>query len=44
MRDNVASALPLRLMCGSERWSVKTFADGDRWQVNLTTRDRTIAQ
>jgi hypothetical protein len=44
MPDNVAMALPLRLLCGSERWSVKTFADGERWQVNLTTRYRTVAQ
>jgi hypothetical protein len=41
---NVAMAIPLRLLCGSERWSVKTFADEDRWQVDLTTRYRTIAQ
>jgi hypothetical protein len=41
---NVAMALPLRLLCGSERWPVKTFADGDRWQVDLTTRYRTIAK
>jgi len=41
---NVAMAVPLRLLCGSERWAVKTFADGDRWQVNLTTRYRTVAQ
>jgi hypothetical protein len=37
-------ALPLWLLCGSERCSVKTFADNDRWQVNLTTRYRTVAQ
>jgi hypothetical protein len=42
--DGVAMATPLRLLCGSERWSVKAFADGDRWQVNLTTRYRTIAK
>jgi hypothetical protein len=41
---NVAMAIPLRLLCGSERWSVKTSADDDRRQVNLTTRYRTIAQ
>jgi hypothetical protein len=39
-----ASAALLRLLCGSERWSVKTFADNDRWQVDLTTRYRTIAK
>src|SRR4029450_12963852 len=42
--DDFAMAMPLRLLCGSERWSVKTFADNDRWQVNLTTRYRTIAK
>jgi hypothetical protein len=41
---NVAMAVPFRLFCGSERWSVKTFADGDRWQVDLNTRYRTIAK
>jgi hypothetical protein len=31
-------------MCGSERWLVKTFADSDRWRVDLTWKYRTIAQ
>ena len=39
-----ASAAPLRLLCGTERWSVKTFSDGDRFQVDLTRRYRTIKQ
>jgi hypothetical protein len=32
------------VLCGVERWSVKTFADGDRWQVDLTRRYRTVRQ
>ena len=39
-----ASAAPLRLLCGSERWLVKTFADGDRFKVDLNRRYRTIKQ
>jgi hypothetical protein len=39
-----ASAAPLRLLCGTERWSVKTFSDPDRFKVNLTRRYRTIKQ
>jgi hypothetical protein len=39
-----AAAAPLRLLCGSERWPVKTFADGDRFKVDLTPRSRTIKQ
>jgi hypothetical protein len=39
-----ATAAPLRIMCGSERWTVKIFDDSDRWKVDLTPRDRTIAQ
>lgn len=39
-----ASAAPSFALCGSERWAVKTFADPDRWQVDLTRRLRTIAQ
>jgi hypothetical protein len=39
-----AAAAPLRLLCGSERWPVKTFSDGDRFQVDLTRRYRTIKQ
>lgn len=39
-----AAAGPLRALCGSERWSVKTFTDGDRYQVDLTPRYRTIKQ
>lgn len=39
-----AHAGPLRALCGSERWSVKTFTDGDRFQVDLTPRYRTIKQ
>lgn len=39
-----ASARPLREFCGTERWLVKTFSDGDRWQVDLTRRSRTIKQ
>jgi len=39
-----ARAAPLRLLCGTERWSVKTFSDGDRFQVDLTRRYRTIKQ
>lgn len=41
---NIAVAAPLRLLCGSERWPVKTFADADRWKVDLTTRYQTVAQ
>jgi hypothetical protein len=44
LHDDVAMAFPLRLLCGSERWPVKTSAEGDRWQVDLTTRYRTIAK
>lgn len=39
-----AAAAPLRALCGSERWSVKTFSDGDRFQVDLTKRAKTIKQ
>ena len=39
-----AAAAYLRYLCGSERWPVKTFSDGDRWQVDLTRRSRTIAE
>src|SRR5205823_4588433 len=39
-----AQAAPLRLLCGKERWSVKTFSDGDRFKVDLTRRYRTIKQ
>ena len=39
-----ATAAPLRALCGSERWSVKTFSDGDRFKVSLTKRSRTIKQ
>jgi hypothetical protein len=39
-----ASAASLRVLCGTERWSVKTLSDGDRWQVDLTPRYRTIKQ
>src|SRR5438045_1284827 len=37
-------AAPLRMLCGSERWSVKTFADADRFKVDLSRRYRTIKQ
>jgi hypothetical protein len=40
----VASAAPLRALCGSERWSVKTLSDADSSRVELTKRPRTIAQ
>jgi len=39
-----AAAAPLRVLCGSERWPVKTFSDADRFKVNLTPRARTIKQ
>ena len=39
-----AAAGPLRALCGSERWSVKTFTDSDRFLVDLTPRYRTIKQ
>jgi hypothetical protein len=39
-----AAAAPLRLLCGTERWSVKTFSDADRFKVSLTRRYRTIKQ
>lgn len=39
-----ASAAPVFALCGTERWPVKTFADFDRWRVDLTRRYRTIAQ
>jgi hypothetical protein len=39
-----AAAGPLRALCGSERWSVKTFTDGDRYKVDLTPRYRTVKQ
>jgi hypothetical protein len=39
-----AVAQPMRFLCGMERWPVKTFNDGDRWQVDLTRRWRTIEQ
>lgn len=39
-----ASAASLRALCGSERWSVKTLSDGDRFTVDLTPRSRTIKQ
>jgi hypothetical protein len=39
-----AAAAPLRALCGAERWSVKTFADADRFKVNLTRRYRTVKQ
>jgi hypothetical protein len=34
----------VRLLCGSERWLVKTFADADRAKVDLNRRYRTIKQ
>jgi hypothetical protein len=37
-----AAAGPLRALCGVERWSVKTFTDGDRFKVDLAPRRRTI--
>jgi hypothetical protein len=40
----VASAAPLRALCGSERWSVKTLSDADSSRVDLTKRPRTIAE
>jgi hypothetical protein len=43
-RVPAAAASPLRLLCGSERWSVKTFSDPDRFKVDLTRRYRTIKQ
>jgi hypothetical protein len=39
-----ATAAPLRLLCGIERWPVKTFSDGDKAKVNLTRRYRTVKQ
>jgi hypothetical protein len=39
-----AAAGPLRALCGTERWSVKTFNDADRFRVDLTPRYRTIKQ
>jgi hypothetical protein len=39
-----AHAAPLRALCGSERWLVKTFADDDRFKVDLNRRYRTIKQ
>ena len=39
-----ATAAPLRLLCGSERWLVETLDDSDRWKVDLTPRARTIKQ
>jgi len=39
-----AHAAPLRILCGKERWSVKTFSDSDRWKVSLTRRYRTVKQ
>jgi hypothetical protein len=39
-----AAAGPLRALCGSERWSVKTFTDPDRFKVKLTPLHRTIKQ
>ena len=39
-----AEAAPTRILCGVERWSVKTFSDADRWRVDLTRRYRTVAQ
>jgi hypothetical protein len=39
-----ARAAPLRLLCGVERWSVKTFSDADKAKVNLTRRYRTVKQ
>jgi hypothetical protein len=46
LREQVpaASAASLRLLCGTERWPVKTFADADRFKVALTPRYRTITQ
>ena len=44
VRLPLAAAAPLHALCGSERWSVKTLSDGDRWKVDLTKRSRTIAQ
>lgn len=41
---SAASAAPSRLLCGAERWSVKSFADADRATVDLTPRPRTIGQ
>jgi hypothetical protein len=39
-----ATAGQMRLLCGSERWPVKTFADADRFNVDLNRRYRTIKQ
>jgi hypothetical protein len=39
-----AAAAPLRVLCGTERWQVKTLADADRFKVDLTPRYRTIKQ
>jgi hypothetical protein len=39
-----ATAAPLRLLCGVERWPVKTFSDGDKGKVSLTRRYRTVKQ
>jgi hypothetical protein len=43
-RPPPAAAAPLRLLCGSERWAVKTFSDSDKAKVNLTRRYRTVKQ
>jgi hypothetical protein len=32
------------MLCGVERWSVKTLSDGDRWKVDLTRRYRTVGK
>jgi hypothetical protein len=39
-----AFAIPLRVLSGSERWSVKTFSDSDRQKVSLVRRYRTVSQ
>lgn len=39
-----AAAAPLRVLCGAERWSVKSFADPDRLRVNLRPVPRTVRQ
>jgi hypothetical protein len=39
-----AAAAPSRYLCGSERWSVKTFSDGDRLKVRLKPKLRTVKQ
>jgi hypothetical protein len=43
-RTPPAAARPLRYLRGVERWPVKTFSDGDRWQVSTTRLYRTIKQ